>query len=259
MKKKILGIGLALAMALSMGVFAAPSKFADQYKGDREQGPAWFYLYDNGKGWQELVTAESLHEDNPDAGYEDYGDNWPLQYDKGDDAGDYTSFTDWEGVKADISGNDGKTKLAAVYQASADGTVTIAPWAHAMNTPNDDYTKFVALADSDPNVTVSILHNDKELYAYTGKDVNAKSKELKVDVKKGDKIYFTASSNGNAKETLIAYDTLSVDFTAAAAEGDNNEGGDTNPATGEAATALPVMAAVAGLAALVLAKKAKKA
>ena len=255
MKKKILGIGLALAMALSMSAFAAPSKFADQYKGDREQGPDWFYMYDNGEGWKELVTAESQNLD--------YGDNWRIE--GGDDAGNYTSFTDWEGVKADISGNNGKTKLAAVYQASADGTVTIAPWAHTMNanTGDPDY-EFVALPDTAPDVTVSILHNDKELYTYTGKDVNAKSEELTVEVKKGDKIYFTASSNGNADETLIAYDTLSVDFTAAAAEGgdtegDNNEGGDTNPTTGEATTALPVMAAVVGLAALVLAKKAKKA
>ena len=240
MQKKLLGIILAGAMALSLSACSsdpaesgstnkttqpttsnttepttAPTElpaepdtvgsFAEQYKEDREQGPDWFYMYDNGEGWKELVTAESV-------GHADYGDNWRLE--GGDEAGNYTSFTDWEGVKADISGNEGKTKLAAVYQASADGTVTIAPWTHAMYGVNEDY-EFVAVADTAPDVTVSILHNDEELYTYTGKDASKASEELKVEVKAGDKIYFTASSGGNAAETLISYKTLDVQFAAA--------------------------------------------
>ena len=77
----------------------------------------------------------------------------------------------------------------------------------------------------------------------------------------GDRIYFVASSNGNENETLVAFDSVSVDFTAAEGgeEPSTDEPSTENPTTGEATTALPVMAAVVGLAALVLAKKAKKA
>ena len=252
MKKKVLGIGLALAMALSMGAMAAPSKFADQFAEDREQGPEWFYMYDNGEGWKEMVTAESL-------GYEGYGDNWRLPKEIGDDEGDYTSFTNWEGIKSDINGGEGKTIAAAAYKAPSDGTVVIAPWNHAMsyNTGEPDYE----FLDVESDVTVRILHNDKELYSYTGKDATAASKEITVDVKAGDYIYFVSTSNGSDKDTLVSYDSVSVDFTAA--QGGADEGTDEtpekNPNTGEATTALPVMAAVVSLAALVLAKKAKKA
>ncbi|HJD24704.1 MAG TPA: hypothetical protein H9694_11270 [Firmicutes bacterium] len=249
MKKKVLGIGLALAMALSMGAMAAPSSFADQFADDREQGPEWSYMYDNGDGWEEMVTADSQ-------GF-DYGDNWRLPKEIGDDVQNYTSFTNWEGVKADISGNDGNTVVAAVYEAASAGTAVIAPWTHTMNGVAEDYS----FVDAAFDVTVKILHNDEELYTYTGKDGTAASEEITVEMAAGDRIYFVASAPGATAETLVSYDSVSVDFTAAegGAEAPSTEEPAENPTTGEATTALPVMAAVVGLAALVLAKKAKKA
>ena len=228
MKKKVLGIGLALAMALSMGAMAAPSSFADQFAGDREQGP--------------------------------YGDNWRLPKEIGDDAKNWTSFTSWDGIWADISGNEGKTVVAAAYEVTSDGTAVIAPWEHAMNTPNYDNDP-VTFDPVTIDVTVKILLNDEELYTYTGKDASAASEEITTDVKAGDVIYFVSTAPGATGEIMINYDTVSVDFTAA--EGGEEPSDETpaeeNPTTGEATTALPVMAAVVGLAALVLAKKAKKA
>ena len=201
---------------------AVPGSFREQYVGDREQGPEWFYMYDNdGSGWRELVTAESMVEDNPDAGYDGYGDNWRLPYEEGDgkDGGnnaDYSSFTDWFGVQADISGNGGKTKLAAVYKVSADGTLDIGPWKHAVTTPNDDYSELVEVDKYSPDCTIQILKNNEEvLYEAETTAMDGQSASMSVEVKAGDEIYFTVTSNGNSFETLISFDTIDVEFTAA--------------------------------------------
>lgn len=253
MQKKLLGIILAGAMALSLSACssgsddpgsgsttttgsgettaatteatqpqeeAVPGTFRDAYVGDREQGPDWFYLYDNGAGWKELVTAESLVEYNPDAGYDGYGDNWRLPYEEGDgkDDGnnaDYTSFTDWNGIQGDISGNQGKTKLAVMYVAPEDGTVNIGPWKHAVTTPNEDYSELVEVQKYSPNCVIQILHNDEVLYNVETTAMDGQSASMTVEVKKGDKIYFTASSGGNSFETLISFDTIDLEFTAA--------------------------------------------
>ncbi|HIW74075.1 MAG TPA: hypothetical protein H9684_07100 [Firmicutes bacterium] len=244
MKRKILGIVLAGAVALALSACSSEGEtstpdttttssttgttqatepaeeavqgtFREAYVGDREQGPEWFYMYDNdGTGWRELVTAESLAEFNPDAGYDGYGDNWRLPYEEGDgkDDGnnaDYTSFTEWDGVKADFSGNNGQTKLAVVYEAQADGTLKIGPWQYGAYNVDEEYN-FIELDQYSPNVTVQILHNDEELYSAESKTMDGQSSSMTVEVKAGDKIYFVASSGGNAMETLVSFDTIDV-------------------------------------------------
>ncbi|HIZ20854.1 MAG TPA: hypothetical protein H9674_08375 [Firmicutes bacterium] len=201
---------------------AVQGTFREAYIGDREQGPEWFYMYDNdGSGWKELVTAESLAADNPDAGYDTYGDNWRLPYEEGDgkdngNSADYTSFTDWDGIKADFSGNDGQTKLAVVYKASAAGTVTIGPWLYTVSTPNEDYSELVEVDKYSPNCIIQILKNNEEvLYEAETTAMDEQSASLTVEVAEGDEIYFTATSNGNAFETLVSFDTINVEFTAA--------------------------------------------
>lgn len=252
MKKKILGVGLALAMALSMSAFAADAKtyaVKDQYTGDKAQGPDWTYMYDDGAGWKEMAHCSEV-------GHADYGDNWRIP--GGDEAENYTSFNGWnDEVLMDMIG--GKTKVALVWTAPADGKADIAAWEFGPCNADWENGEFVKLNGSFKPYKVSILHNDKELCSVESKDMDAKTEAQSVEVKKGDKIYFVADQNGNNANGLVKATTASITLTPAGGDANTTEGTQKNPSTGEAAAALPVMAGVVALAAVVLAKKAKKA
>ena len=183
----------------------------EEFIEDTEQGPEWYYIYDNGNGWQELILAGTMVEDDPEAGYEEYGDNWRLPYAEGDGTGNYSSLMFWDSVMIDIAEGCG-TVLGVAWQAPSDGTAVIPSWAHAMKKNSNDTLYDLV---NDPDVTVRILHNDEELYSYVGKDSSAASEELTVEVKAGDRIYFVGEAGANTTETLIDFGTVSVDFTAA--------------------------------------------
>ncbi len=255
MKKKVLGIGLALAMALSMGAMAETYTGNADYIGDTEQGPEWYYMYttDGGKTYEELT----LHSD--------WADSWQVNAEDPEST-NYYSMCYWGGLDAQAGSVDGTNyDIVLAFKAPADGNVKIAEWNHFGygNVEGDEAPYTYTDPEGMNPGTATIKLNDEELYSgeVNGVEDSGKSPVIEREVKAGDMIYFICGGGGNTSCLNISLDSVSVDFTAA--EGGEKPSDETpaeeNPTTGEATTALPVMAAVVGLAALVLAKKAKKA
>lgn len=256
MKKKILGVGLALAMALSMSAFAADSyAVKDAFAGDKDQGPVWYYMYSDDS--EATIKELTLHGE--------WADSWQVN---AEDPGSYNYFSmcNWGGVDAQCGSVGGKAyDIILASKAPADGTAKIAEWNHfGYTNVNEDETY------ESPNASfkagkATIMLNKEVLYTgeVKGVDNSGKSGVIEKEVKAGDMIYFVCNGGGNGATLNVSLDSVKVDFTAAS--GDSNTGNDndnnatTSPSTGEAATALPVMAGVVALAAVVLAKKAKKA
>ena len=94
--------------------------------------------------------------------------------------------------------------------------MTIGPWLYTVSTPNEDYSELVEVDKYSPNCIIQILKNNEEvLYEAETTAMDEQSASLTVEVAEGDEIYFTATSNGNAFETLVSFDTINVEFTAA--------------------------------------------
>lgn len=255
MKKKILGVGLALAMALSMSAFAADSyAVKDAYVGDKDQGPVWYYMYsDDGEATIKELTLHS-----------EWADSWQVN---AEDPGSYNylSMCNWGGVDAQCGSVGGKAyDIILAFKAPADGNAKIGEWNHFGYTNVNEDETYESPNASFKTGKATIMLNKEVLYTgdIKGVDNSGKSSVIEKEVKAGDMIYFVCNGGGNGAALNVSLDSVKVDFTAGAAGGDTNTtaaGSQKNPSTGEAAAALPVMAGVVALVAVVLAKKAKKA
>ncbi len=169
--------------------------FAEQFRGDTEQGPVWFYLSDDGEEVKELFYTP------------DWGDNW--QFSATPSADDvYYSLFDWEGLRASAgmwAGFNIKTMIA--WRAYQDGTVTIGEWNYsAQSNPADEPDVYVAGA------VISILKGSEELYTGTTTEDNENIFEgLEVEVSEGDIIFIVfegsqaPSANIKIEEVNISY------------------------------------------------------
>ncbi len=168
------------------------ANYKDAYKGDKENGPVWYYLCDDGTGIRELHYTE------------EWGDNW--QYSENPTVDQvYYSLMDWEGLKVNAGmWGDVNVKIIIGWRAYKDGTAKIGEWDYTAYDGSNNLEGFVA------GSKVTILHNDTEIWTGTSTAEGGDVYEgTEVEVKEGDFIYFVFDSK-DASTAHHALDTLSV-------------------------------------------------
>ncbi len=173
--------------------------FKDAVKGDKEQGPVWFYLFDDGSGYKELYYTE------------EWGDNWQYSdhptvdnvyysiFDQDDAEGVHQNYV-WAGPYGDLN-----VKIIIGWRAYQDGTAKIGRW---------DFTayEYQDMVNKLDGGIVTILKNREELFSATttaSGDNIFEGKE--VEVKEGDMIFFVFDGNNLPKASFLITD-LSVEL-----------------------------------------------
>ncbi len=206
MKKRAFGFGLAAAMLLSMAPLSASAEEAeryalkDAYTGDSEQGPVWYYMYNDGEEWKELSH------------YAEWGDNWQVSADpEGDDI--YFSLFDWEGVKATSGEKDGTVyDIAAVWEAPAAGFVAVDAWTFDDLYAGDD-TEWAFVANENTEGKVRIEQNGEKLWPEDAEwaEIQAEnnvSDEGLTYVEEGDRLFFRVSG----AVANVTMDSIAVEY-----------------------------------------------
>lgn len=205
-KKRAFGFGLAAAMLLSMAPLSASAEEAeryalkDAYTGDSEQGPVWYYMYNDGEEWKELSH------------YAEWGDNWQVSADpEGDDI--YFSLFDWEGVKATSGEKDGTVyDIAAVWEAPAAGFVAVDAWTFDDLYAGDD-TEWAFVANENTEGKVRIEQNGEKLWPEDAEwaEIQAEnnvSDEGLTYVEEGDRLFFRVSG----AVANVTMDSIAVEY-----------------------------------------------
>jgi hypothetical protein len=206
MKKRIFALVIVAAMvfAAAVSVEAQTYKAADEYKGDKAQGPAWYYMVRvNGGAWQELKHVSTLA-----AEYRSWGDNWQFSSNPNAD-GIYYSICTWDGVVTVESGNNGgkKYEVAVAFKAPSAGRITIGNFSvvsHGPESPEE--------APLGP-VAVTFLHGTKQLGSTAISGRTGTVRGVNADVKAGDMVYVVVDPQ-RVEVTNVILDNLAVNFKA---------------------------------------------
>lgn len=205
-KKRAFGLGLAAAMLLSLAPLSASAEDAeryalkDAYAGDSEQGPVWYYMYNDGESWKELTH------------YAEWGDNWQVSADPNGDS-IYFSLCQWGGVAAQAGVKDGVTyDIAVAFKAPHDGFLGIDAWDYLAYTDIKD-NEYVAAEDA---FQVRIEQNNEKLWPEeadwaTTLDEEHTSEEGLTYVEEGDMLYFRVNAGESAGVTVLM-DSIAVEY-----------------------------------------------
>jgi hypothetical protein len=187
---------VVMTFVVTVSVQAQTFKLADHYKGDRRQGPEWYYMIREDKGkWQELYHTPV------------WGDNW--QYSKNPTAENiYYSLCTWEGVVTVQSGvkYGSVFETAVAFKAPKRGTITIPDFTVISHGAEDP-------ADDPPGpVGVKILLGTKELSSTVVRTRSGTTvKGATSDVRSGDMVYIYIDPMG-VEVTNVILDNLSLIF-----------------------------------------------
>jgi hypothetical protein len=206
MKKRIFALALAgvMVFAAAVSVEAQSYKVAGEYKGDKTQGPVWYYMVRIAGGpWQELKHVSTLASE-----YRSWGDNWQASSNPNAEA-TYFSLCTWEGVVTAESGNkDGKKyEVAVAFKAPSAGRITIANFSVVSHGPE---------APADPPlgpVAVTFLHGSTQLGSTVISGRTGTVRGVNADVKAGDMVYIVVDPQ-RVDVTNVILDNLAVNFTA---------------------------------------------
>lgn len=233
--KKLLAIVITLSMVFTMGLALThatedqATSFVDAVTADTEQGPVWYYLFDDGDGYEELNYTP------------DWGDNWqysaqPLVDDVYFSIFDQEGFRAWAGTYGDLN-----VKIIVGWEAYQDGTVDIAEWDYTAYEYNDsDMTNVVA------DGVVTILHGTTEVFSATTTTTAADNVFAgdQVEVVEGDMIYFIMDGE-NSTNATFSLDTLAVSYAGETPEPvDEEEPGDALPIIAVLASAMTAAGAL---------------
>ena len=206
MKKQIFALitftALVLAVTVSLG--AQTFRVVDEYQGDREQGPVWFYLVRvDGGAWQELRHVSTLP-----AEYRAWGDNW--QFSSNPHAeGIYFSFCTWEGVVTVQSGNmdDKKYEVALGFRAPSAGRAAISNFqviSHGPENPADPPAGPIAL---------TFVHGTRQLGSTNVSGRTGTVRGVNATMAAGDMLYIIVDPL-RVDVTNVILDNLAVNFRA---------------------------------------------
>jgi hypothetical protein len=206
MEKRIFALITAAVMSLAVAVSvgAQTYKVADEYKGNKAQGPVWYYMVRvNGGAWQELKHVSTLP-----AEYRSWGDNWQFSSNPNAD-GIYYSLWTWEGVVTVESGNkDGKKyEVAVAFKAPSAGRITIANFSVVSHGQEDP-----AEPSSGP-VAVTFLHGATQLGSTVVSGRTGTVRGVNANVKAGDMLYVVVDPQ-RVEVTNVILDNLAVNFKA---------------------------------------------
>jgi hypothetical protein len=204
MKKQIFALltVAVLLLAVTANASAQNFKIVDDYKGDKNQGPVWYYMVRvNGGAWQELKHVSTLA-----AEYRAWGDNWQYSSNPNGDQL-YYSFCTWGGIVTIQSGNkDGKKyEVALGFKSPGAGRVTIGNFGVISHGQDDP-------ADPPPGpVAVTILHEGTQLGSTTISGRTGTVRGVNANVKAGDMIYVVVDPQ-RVDVTNVILDKLVINF-----------------------------------------------
>jgi hypothetical protein len=177
-------------------------RIVDEYKGDKDQGPLWYYVVRrDGEAWRELNYTR------------EWGDNW--QYSKNPERdGLYYSICTWEGI---VTVESGAKRGGSVYEAAL---AFKAPFDGAITIPDFDVVSHADSenggAEGDPPgpVAVTILKGPDQLASTTidGYEGTVKG-AADIAVAAGDTVYIYVDPLG-VEVTNVIFDNLALVYTA---------------------------------------------
>jgi hypothetical protein len=192
----------AAAAASTPAEASGTYKIADEYKGDKNQGPLWYYLVRrDGGDWRELNYTR------------EWGDNWQYSKNPARD-GLYYSICTWEGIVTIESGaqkGGSVYEVALAFKAPFDGTITIPDFDVVSHADSEN-----GGAEGDPPgpVAVTILKGAEQLASttidgYEGRVTGA----AEITVSAGDMVYIYVDPLG-VEVTNVIFDNLALVYTA---------------------------------------------
>ena len=212
--KKIIVLLLAAAVIVAIScATAAPAaeltpqsvsgshRIVDEYVGDRQQGPLWFYMVRrDGSAWQELNHTR------------EWGDNW--QYHRNPTlANIYYSICTWEGIVTIQSGvhhDNSIFEVALAFRAPFDGTITIPDFDVISH---GDYEAGGPEADALGPVAVTILHGTNEIATTRIEGNSGTVTGGEFSVSAGDTVYIYVDPLG-VSVTNVIMDNLVLNYNA---------------------------------------------